>query len=48
MKELLALLRPRLLGFKNTAASASAGSRFLRRLFFAAIGLLFWVGVFVL
>lgn len=48
MKELLALLRPRLLGFKNTAASASAASRFLRRLFFAAIGLLFWVGVFVL
>jgi ABC-2 type transport system permease protein len=46
MNDLLALLRPRLLSFKNGNASASAGNRRLRYLLFAVIGFAFWIGVF--
>ena len=48
MKELIALLRPRLLSFKNGNASRSAGNRRIRYLLFAAIGLAFWVGAFLM
>ena len=48
MNDLLALLRPRLLSFKNGSASASAGNRRLRYLLFAVIGIAFWIGVFLI
>ena len=48
MNDLLALLRPRLLSFKNGSASASAGNRRIRYLLFAAIGLAFWIGAFLI
>lgn len=46
MRDLLSLLRPRLLSFKNGSTSASAGNRRLRYLLFAVIGMAFWIGVF--
>ena len=46
MNELIVLLRPRLLSFKNGGDSRSAGNRRIRYLLFAAIGLAFWIGVF--
>ncbi|MDD4997483.1 MAG: hypothetical protein PHI99_04995, partial [Syntrophales bacterium] len=46
MNELTALLRPRLLSFKNAGNSLSAGSRRIRILLFTAIGLAFWLGAF--
>jgi ABC-2 type transport system permease protein len=48
VKDLLVLLRPRLLGFRNAGASESAGNRRIRALLFALIGLVFWVGIFVI
>jgi ABC-2 type transport system permease protein len=48
MKELIALLRPRLLSFKNGNASQHAVNRRIRYLLFAAIGLAFWVGAFLM
>ena len=48
MKDLFALLRPRLLSFKNGSASRTAGNRRIRYLLFAAIGLAFWVGAFLI
>jgi ABC-2 type transport system permease protein len=48
MNELYALLRPRLLSFKNGSASRSAGNRRVRYLLFAVIGLAFWVGAFLM
>ena len=48
MKDLFALLRPRLLAFKNGSASRTAGNRRIRYLLFAAIGLAFWVGAFLI
>jgi ABC-2 type transport system permease protein len=48
MNELIALLRPRLLAFKNGSASRTAGNRRIRYLLFAAIGLAFWVGAFLI
>ena len=48
MKDLFALLRPRLLAFKNGSASRTAGSRRIRYLLFAAIGLAFWIGAFLI
>ncbi len=47
MNELLALLRPRVLSFKNGGDSRSAGNRRIRYLLFVAIGLAFWVGAFL-
>ncbi|MBU4120112.1 MAG: hypothetical protein KKA48_00915 [Proteobacteria bacterium] len=48
MNELISLLRPRLLAFKNGSASRTAGNRWIRYLLFAAIGLAFWVGAFLI
>lgn len=48
MNELLALLRPRLLSFKNGSASPSAGNRQIRYLLFVVIGAAFWIGVFLM
>ncbi len=48
MKDLFALLRPRLLAFKNGSASRTTGNRRIRYLLFAAIGLAFWVGAFLI
>ncbi len=48
MNELIALLRPRLLSFKNGSDSRTAGNRRIRYLLFAAIGLAFWVGAFLI
>ena len=46
MNDLLVLLRPRLLSFKNEGASRTARNRRIRYLLFGAIGLAFWVGTF--
>ncbi|MCE5263559.1 MAG: hypothetical protein LLG97_08505 [Deltaproteobacteria bacterium] len=48
MNDLFALLRPRLLSFKNGGGSVSAVNRRIRFLLFALIGLAFWVGAFLL
>lgn len=48
MNELIVLLRPRLLSFKNGGDSRSAGNRRIRYLLFAAIGFAFWIGVFLI
>ena len=48
MNELIALLRPRFLSFKNAGDSRSSGNRRIRYLLFAAIGLAFWVGAFLM
>lgn len=48
MNELIALIRPRLLSFKNGSNSRSAGNRRIRYLLFVAIGLAFWVGAFLI
>ncbi|MHB8769830.1 MAG: putative ABC transporter permease subunit [Syntrophales bacterium] len=48
MDDLLALLSPRLLSFKNGGVSRSAGNRRIRAALFVAVGLAFWVGAFFL
>ena len=48
MNELIDLLRPRFLSFKNVGDSRSSGNRRIRYLLFAAIGLAFWVGAFLM
>ncbi|MHB8907331.1 MAG: putative ABC transporter permease subunit [Syntrophales bacterium] len=48
MSELIALLRPRLLSFKNGGDSRSAGNRRIRYLLFSAIGIGFWIGAFLI
>ncbi|MBM4313519.1 MAG: hypothetical protein FJ122_06310 [Deltaproteobacteria bacterium] len=48
MGEILFLLRPRLLSFKNESASQTAASRRIRYLLFTGIGLAFWVGAFLI
>jgi ABC-2 type transport system permease protein len=48
MKDLLVLLRPRLLSFKNGSASQNAENRRIRYLLFAVIGLAFWIGTFLI
>ena len=48
MNELLALFWPRLLSFRNGSFSRNAGNRRIRYLLFAAIGLAFWVGAFLI
>ncbi|MEW6334316.1 MAG: hypothetical protein AB1558_08595 [Thermodesulfobacteriota bacterium] len=47
MSDLLVLLRPRLLSFRNGSVSRSAGSRRIRYLLFAGMAIVFWVGAFV-
>ncbi len=46
MKEILTLLTPRFLSFKNRGLSGNLKGRKLRFLFFGTIGLLFWGGTF--
>jgi ABC-2 type transport system permease protein len=46
VKEILSLLRPRWLSFKNGGISQNAGNRRIRFLLFAIIGVAFWVGAF--
>lgn len=46
MREVLTLLRPRFLSFKNRRASGKLKGRRLRLFFFGAMGLLFWGGAF--
>ncbi|MHB9097156.1 MAG: putative ABC transporter permease subunit [Syntrophales bacterium] len=48
MNDLLTLLRPRLLSLKNGSDSRNAGNRRIRYLLFGAIGLAFWVGIFLI
>lgn len=48
MTDLFILLRPRWLAFKNGSTSRTAGSNRIRYLLFAGIGLLFWVGAFLI
>ncbi len=48
MNELIALLRPRLLSFRNGSVSRSAGNRRIRYLLFTAIALSFWIGAFLI
>ncbi len=48
MNELIALLRPRLLSFRNGSISRGAGNRRSRYLLFAAVGLAFWIGAFLI
>jgi ABC-2 type transport system permease protein len=48
MNELFALFWPRILSFRNGSFSRSAGNRRIRYLLFAAIGLAFWVGAFLI
>jgi len=47
MNEIITLLLPRYLSFKNEGLSRNRGNRRLRRLFFTVIGILFGVGVFI-
>jgi ABC-2 type transport system permease protein len=48
VKEMIALLRPRFLSFKNGSVSRSASQRRIRVLLFSAIGLTFWIGAFLI
>ncbi|MBU2053846.1 MAG: hypothetical protein KJ936_03590 [Proteobacteria bacterium] len=48
MKEILALLRPRLLSFRNGGAAQNAGNRRIRYLLFALVGAGFWAGAFAI
>jgi len=48
MNELIALLRPRLLSFRNGNVSRSAGNRRIRYLLFTVIALSFWIGAFLI
>ena len=48
MDDLLVLLSPRLLSFKNGGVSRSAGNRRVRAALFVAVGLAFWIGAFFL
>jgi ABC-2 type transport system permease protein len=46
VSEVLSLLQPRWLSFKNGGKSENAGNRRLRFLLFACIGAVFWLGAF--
>ena len=48
MKEILALLRPRLLSCRNGGAVQNAGNRRIRYLLFALVGAGFWAGAFAI
>lgn len=47
MNELIVLLKPRYLSFKNAVVVQDAGSRRVRYILFAGIGLAFWSGTFL-
>jgi ABC-2 type transport system permease protein len=48
MNDLMVLLRPRLLSFKNGSTSTSAGNRRVRYILFIFVGAVFWIGVFLI
>lgn len=47
MNDVITLLMPRLWSYKNGEISKDAESRTVRWLLFGAVGLLFWIGIFV-
>lgn len=47
MHDVITLLKPRLWSYKNGEVSKDAESRTIRWLLFGAIGLLFWIGIFI-
>jgi ABC-2 type transport system permease protein len=47
MQEIITLLKPRLWSYKNGEISRDSESRTIRWLLFGAIGLLFWIGIFI-
>ncbi|MCX5856630.1 MAG: hypothetical protein NTZ57_01745, partial [Deltaproteobacteria bacterium] len=47
MHDVITLLKPRLWSYKNVEVSKDAESRTIRWLLFGAIGLLFWIGIFI-
>ena len=48
MKDVLTLLKPRLLSFRNRGLSRNRKGRGLRILLLSTIGLAFWSGTFVI
>ena len=48
MKELVTLLKPRFWSFKNRRRSGSLKGRRLRLILFSSMGLVFWVGTFII
>lgn len=48
LKDVLVLLRPRFLSFKNPILSANSKKDFYRNLVFGAAGFFFWIGIFLI
>ncbi|MFO7666487.1 MAG: hypothetical protein R6V76_07715 [Desulfobacterales bacterium] len=48
LKDVLILLRPRFLSFKNPLFSANSKKDFFRNLVMGTAGLLFWIGIFII
>ena len=48
MKEILALLKPRLWSFRNGSHAKDAKNSRLKGLLLGTVGLLFWAGIFVI
>jgi ABC-2 type transport system permease protein len=48
LKDILLLLRPRFLSFKNPILSANSKKDFYRNLVFGAAGFFFWIGIFII
>ncbi len=48
LKDVLILLRPRFLSFKNPLLSANSKKDFYRNLVLGAAGLFFWIGIFII
>ncbi|MBU0545271.1 MAG: hypothetical protein KKH97_08035 [Proteobacteria bacterium] len=48
LKDVLILLRPRFLSFKNPLLSANSKKDFYRNLVFGAAGLFFWIAIFII
>ncbi len=48
MKDVITLLRPRILSMKNRVASGQRRGKMLVRLFYAMVGLIFWAGLFAI
>ncbi|RPH48841.1 MAG: hypothetical protein EHM85_15810 [Desulfobacteraceae bacterium] len=47
-KDVLILLQPRFLSFKNPLVAANSKKEFYRNLFLGAAGFLFWIGIFII
>ncbi len=48
LKDVLILLRPRFLSFKNPLVAANSKKEFYRNLFLGTAGFLFWIGIFII